>query len=584
MPATVVNSVSVNTEGSLFAAALSTGLRVLNMEPLVVKRVLDRTVLGGGSVRLCALLHRTNLIALVGGNGNGNGGDPDQSSNIVDEEGCCSKWSDRRVLVWDDALRRFVLEFTFASPVLALRTTRERLFVVERAQITAFTFPGHLGHPGPVRRLFTVETRDNGRGLCEVTPVTAAAAAAALHLLVFPGHKCGSVQLVNHLSMIGNCLSTTTAGANCLSSSTAPASFPSSQFGTKNGTTSTVNKVIAGDEPKLAGKKTDYSASTNGENKNGASEKDFLFDSDDGENEEDGQTNFWKSDSLEISEEEEEEDIDCDESGEKLNGDTAGDAENLKKHHHYQQQLPSPVTDINKSASVSISPTTLSAHQTEVACLALNRRGTLLATASQKGTLIRVFRTSTTSSSSSEGVYSTSSSSSEINSASSSPYTAPLAPTLLTELRRGLDVATVYCIAFSADDAFLLASSDKGTVHIFALKEGRLNRRSSLYNVVGPCFSQHLTALAGVTGAAAYSLARFTLPAECACVATFGTSGSLGTSGPGSGSAGRRRSVYAVCVDGSYHKYVFSADGSSCEREVYDHYLDAPDEEETMFL
>ena len=230
---------------------------------------------------------------------------------------------------------------------------------------------------------------------------------------------------------------------------------------------------------------------------------------------------------------------------------------------------------------MSFSPTTLSAHQTEVACLALNRRGTLLATASQKGTLIRVFRTSTTSSSSSEGVYSTSSSSSEDNSASSSPYTAPLAPTLLTELRRGLDVATVYCIAFSADDAFLLASSDKGTVHIFALKEGRLNRRSSLYNVVGPCFSQHLTALAGVTGAAAYSLARFTLPAECACVATFGTAGSLGTSGPGSTC---RRSVYAVCVDGSYHKYVFSADGSSCEREVYDHYLDAPDEEETMLL
>lgn len=340
--------------------------------------------------------------------------------------------------------------------------------------------------------------------------------------------------------------------------------------------------MIAGDEPKLACK-TDYStnsSSTNGENKNGANQKDFLFDSDDGENKNDRQTNFWESDSLEVSEEEEE-DIDCDENGEKLNGDTAGDTENLKKHHHYQQQLPSPVTDINKSASVSISPTTLSAHQTEVACLALNRRGTLLATASQKGTLIRVFRTSTTSSSSSEGVYSTSSSSSETNSASSSPYTAPLAPTLLTELRRGLDVATVYCIAFSADDAFLLASSDKGTVHIFALKEGRLNRRSSLYNVVGPCFSQHLTALAGVTGAAAYSLARFTLPAECACVATFGTAGSLGTSGPGSTC---RRSVYAVCVDGSYHKYVFSADGSSCEREVYDHYLDAPDEEETMLL
>lgn len=34
-------------------------------------------------------------------------------------------------------------------------------------------------------------------------------------------------------------------------------------------------------------------------------------------------------------------------------------------------------------------------------------------------------------------------------------------------------------INFSHDSSFLCASSDKGTVHIFALKDTRLNRRSA---------------------------------------------------------------------------------------------------------
>lgn len=40
-------------------------------------------------------------------------------------------------------------------------------------------------------------------------------------------------------------------------------------------------------------------------------------------------------------------------------------------------------------------------------------------------------------------------------------------------------VVVVVSITFSADSAFLCASSDKGTVHIFAIKNMSLNRRSS---------------------------------------------------------------------------------------------------------
>ena len=41
-------------------------------------------------------------------------------------------------------------------------------------------------------------------------------------------------------------------------------------------------------------------------------------------------------------------------------------------------------------------------------------------------------------------------------------------------------IAGLSCsINFSHDSSFLCASSDKGTVHIFALKDTRLNRRSA---------------------------------------------------------------------------------------------------------
>jgi len=83
--------------------------------------------------------------------------------------------------------------------------------------------------------------------------------------------------------------------------------------------------------------------------------------------------------------------------------------------------------------------TLIPAHETALAALALNNTGKRLATASEKGTLIRVFDTATGD--------------------------------LLQELRRGADKATIYCIAFSDDCKWLACTSDKGTVHVFKLNE-----------------------------------------------------------------------------------------------------------------
>lgn len=140
------------------------------------------------------------------------------------------------------------------------------------------------------------------------------------------------------------------------------------------------------------------------------------------------------------------------------------------------QLIDLAATEPGKSAS----PVNISAHQNDIACIALNHQGTMIATASHKGTLIRVHDT--------------------------------LRKTLLVELRRGADPATLYCINFSPDSDFLCASSDKGTIHIFALKDTQLNRRSSFAKM----------SFLGQYVESQWALANFTVAAECACVCAFG--------------------------------------------------------------
>lgn len=165
-----------------------------------------------------------------------------------------------------------------------------RIIVVERNRIHGFTFPHNP------KKIFKIDTRDNPKGLCEISLY----ASSERQLLIFPGHKCGSIQLVD----------------------------------------------LTSTEP-----------------------------------------------------------------------------------------------------GMSAAPININAHQSEIACMTLNSQGTMVATASHKGTLIRVFDT--------------------------------LRKTLMVELRRGADPATLYCINFSHDSDFLSVSSDKGTIHIFALKDTHLNRRST---------------------------------------------------------------------------------------------------------
>jgi WD40 repeat protein len=81
----------------------------------------------------------------------------------------------------------------------------------------------------------------------------------------------------------------------------------------------------------------------------------------------------------------------------------------------------------------------ISAHESNIANITMNNNGTLLATASDKGTLIRLFNISTKE--------------------------------IITELRRGAKNVKINCIAFDSNNNFLGCSSDGLTVHIFDIHE-----------------------------------------------------------------------------------------------------------------
>ncbi|KAF4027075.1 hypothetical protein G4228_019322 [Cervus hanglu yarkandensis] len=371
---------------------METGVRIYNVEPLMEKGHLDHEQVG--SMGLVEMLHRSNLLALVGG-----GSSPKFSEisglPLTLHVGPDNTPTCQAVLIWDDAREgkdskdKLVLEFTFTKPVLAVRMRHDKIVIVLKNRIYVYSFPDNP------RKLFEFDTRDNPKdpawphhplyqptlphtlGLCDLCP------SLEKQLLVFPGHKCGSLQLVDLAS-------------------------------TKPGTSS--------------------------------------------------------------------------------------------------------------------APFTINAHQSDVACVSLNQPGTVVASASQKGTLIRLFDTQSKEK--------------------------------LVELRRGTDPATLYCINFSHDSSFLCASSDKGTVHIFALKDTRLNRRSALARVgkVGPMIGQYVDSQ--------WSLASFTVPAESACICAFGRNTSKNVN-----------SVIAICVDGTFHKYVFTPDGN-CNREAFDVYLDICDDDD----
>ncbi|GAC75656.1 uncharacterized conserved protein [Moesziomyces antarcticus T-34] len=135
-------------------------------------------------------------------------------------------------------------------------------------------------------------------------------------------------------------------------------------------------------------------------------------------------------------------------------------------------QLGITHVDPYRPASVPAPPvgasTIIVAHEASLAALALSPDGRLLATASSKGTLIRIWSHNIGQS---DGTSSRNSRASPHEPKSSGPGRTGVGATLARELRRGTDPATILSIAFAPDASIVAAASDKGTIHIFLLSQ-----------------------------------------------------------------------------------------------------------------
>ncbi|KAL6142604.1 hypothetical protein ACLB2K_060881 [Fragaria x ananassa] len=158
------------------------------------------------------------------------------------------------------------------------------------------------------------------------------------------------------------------------------------------------------------------------------------------------------------------------------------------------------------------------AHDSRLACFALSQDGRLLATASSKGTLIRVFNT--------------------------------LDGSLLQEVRRGADRAEIHSLAFSSNSQWLAVSSDKGTVHVFNLKvdSGSLGNERSRSPSTSPPNPSAISSLSFMKGvlpryfSSEWSVAKFHLQEGLEYIVAFGH---------------QKNTVVALGMDGSFYRCEF---------------------------
>ncbi|PIA44467.1 hypothetical protein AQUCO_01700220v1 [Aquilegia coerulea] len=173
------------------------------------------------------------------------------------------------------------------------------------------------------------------------------------------------------------------------------------------------------------------------------------------------------------------------------------------------------------------------AHDSRIQCFALSQDGRLLATASTKGTLVRIYNTV-------EG-------------------------TLLQEVRRGADRAEIYSLAFSPTAQWLAVSSDKGTVHVFSLKvnsgvpENDKPRSASEPNLGASSPSSSLSFIKGVLPkyfSSEWSVAQFRLHEGSQYIVAFGH---------------QKNTVVILGMDGSFFRCQFDpmTGGEMTQLEFY---------------
>ena len=116
------------------------------------------------------------------------------------------------------------------------------------------------------------------------------------------------------------------------------------------------------------------------------------------------------------------------------------------------------IKDYDNKIDGNFTSNEISAHKNEIIALVMNYDGTLIASASERGTIIKIFKVK-------DGSF-------------------------IQELRRGTEPAEIYSLSFDFKSRYIACSSNKGTVHIFNIKNEEIkenekkNQKSIFGNVV----------------------------------------------------------------------------------------------------
>ena len=226
----------------------------------------------------------------------------------------------------------------------------------------------------------------------------------------------------------------------------------------------------------------------------------------------------------------------------------------------------------------------ITAHTSRIACLSLSIDGGMVASASERGTLIRVFDRKTSC--------------------------------LMHELRRGADYADIYSIAFNSASTRICVASDKGTVHIFNLNHSDSanpqNSTSSSHQQPNSLNNQTARPISRASSSASirnsaviqptnkhqpsepistssnrhsmlssfspylpkyfssdWSFAHVSIPVECKCILAFGHVSLLSDPVPPT-QTDSENAVFVLCTNGGFFVFTFdSRNGGKGCRELF---------------
>ncbi|KAH0912606.1 hypothetical protein HID58_035927 [Brassica napus] len=217
------------------------------------------------------------------------------------------------------------------------------------------------------------------------------------------------------------------------------------------------------------------------------------------------------------------------------------------------------------------------AHDSRIACFALTQDGSLLATASSKGTLVRIFNTVDGTLRQEVGANYYYIASALDPRCSFDSYNND---DVTVQVRRGADRAEIYSLAFSSNAEWLAVSSDKGTVHVFGLKvnSGVKDTPRIASNVTRPTSpSSSLSLFKGVLPkyfSSEWSVAQFRLVEGTQYIVAFGHQKNTVVI---LGMDGRSLGYLLCCFDNSFYRCQFDpVNGGEMSQLEYHNCLKSP--------